>query len=590
VPASEKVWYEFGPFRLDCTARLLFRSDQLVAVPPKALDLLLVLADKRGEVVSKDELMRAVWRGEFVEEGNVAHHIGSLRRIFGARCADKIYIRTVPKRGYQFVAKVHETRQPIGGPCHSAVCNLAGPTAPRRVIVLPFYQVREDNETAFLCFSLPDAISSSLSGLRRLIVRSSRVAERFAGPAIDVKTIARETHVDAIVTGSLLCAGEDLRITTQLLDAHSGTVLWTHETQLTRRGLFEFQDEVVHRILASLVAPLGDSEGNLLRRDVPNDARAYEYYLRANRLSNAMDDLVIARDLYARCLEDDPLFAPAWARLARCCRILAKYGCDPDRHLLRAEQALQRAFRLNPGLPWLQALYAQHEAETGHGTEALVRLLDQINDNPNDADLYSAMVHVSRYAGLAEISLAAHLLARRVDASVRTTVLNTHFIMGNYELVLAMNEDTVGYVNAMALDALGRGKEALEYLRECEDANLPPLMQLIITAVKVVLDGKREEAVERLRDLNVRAIDPEGFFFRARLLARLGETTDALASLRRAMQKGFYCVPALSIDRYLEPLRSTVSFSALLQEAESLSSVARTAFVDAGGERLIVDT
>jgi Tol biopolymer transport system component/DNA-binding winged helix-turn-helix (wHTH) protein len=104
-------YYEFGPFRLDAAQRLLLREGQPVQLPPKALDVLLVLVENRGQVLSRDELMRRVWPETFVEEGNLGQNIFLIRKVLGSGEDGKDYIRTLPKRGYCFSPEVNELRE-----------------------------------------------------------------------------------------------------------------------------------------------------------------------------------------------------------------------------------------------------------------------------------------------------------------------------------------------------------------------------------------------------------------------------------------------------------------------------------------------
>src|SRR5262249_37705568 len=155
----------------------------------------------------------------------------------------------------------------------------------KRLIVLPFRMLRPDPDTDFLAFSLPDALTTSLSVLQSLVVRSSMTAARFTGDAADPKKIAAEADVDVILTGTLLRAGDDVRVTTQLTDGASGTLLWSNAAQMPVGDLFKLQDELTQRIVGSLSLPLTTSEQHLLQRDVPSSPQAYEYFLRGNQLS-----------------------------------------------------------------------------------------------------------------------------------------------------------------------------------------------------------------------------------------------------------------------------------------------------------------
>jgi len=490
------------------------------------------------------------------------------------------------------------TAEAMANQLRSVLAGTQTKAAPRgrpatRLIVLPFYQLRPDEETAFLCFSLPDAISSSLAGLHSLVVRSSRVAARFGGSTIDLKSIAAETEVDAVMTGTMLRAGDQLRISTQLVEAPSGTLLRTHSAQVALVDIFRLQDELVQRIVQSLALPLTERERSLMRRDVPGSARAYEFYLRANQLAGQTRDLALVRDLYERCLDEDPMYAPAWARVARCYRVLGKYGINPSENLARAEEAFQRAFALNPDLPTVHKLYTPHETENGRAKEAIVRLLGLIQRNRNDPELYAGLVYACRYAGLLEASLKAHELARRVDRNVDTSVSYTHFAMGNYQVAIessAGDPDSCRFDEIMALDALGRRQEASERLRRPEDRDLFPLIRLEMRLLKAFLDRDRKETVELVRKAGLASDDPETFFCHARMLARVGETTEALTTLHRAVRGGFYCAAALLKDFYLEPVRAEVGFTEVLHEAEMLSAHAQAAFVEAGGEHLLAAT
>src|SRR5216117_1868481 len=186
-----------------------------------------------------------------------------------------------------------------------------------RLVVLPFRVLRPDPESDFLSFSLPDAIATSLSGIGSLIVRSSAIAARFAGDAPDLKSLAAEADVDRVVTGTLLRSGEQLRAAVQLVEAPGGTLLTSHTVQAPLGDLFRLQDDIARRVVEALSLPLGGS-GVSAFPDTPHDARAYELYLRGNEMARTYDGLSRARDLYERCLELDPSFAPAWAYLGRC--------------------------------------------------------------------------------------------------------------------------------------------------------------------------------------------------------------------------------------------------------------------------------
>ncbi len=149
-----------------------------------------------------------------------------------------------------------------------------------RLIALPFRMLRPDPDVDFLSFSLPDAILSSLAGIQSLVVRSTLAGAGYANDeGVDLKKIAAEAGVDAVLCGTLLRAGGQIRVTAQLLEASSGTILWSKTIQVELKDIFDVQDQLAKAIVESLSIPLSSGDQRRLRRDLPASARAYEFYL-----------------------------------------------------------------------------------------------------------------------------------------------------------------------------------------------------------------------------------------------------------------------------------------------------------------------
>ncbi len=460
-------------------------------------------------------------------------------------------------------------------------------TAITRLIVLPFRVLRPDPDTDFLAFSLPDAITSSLSGLDALVVRSSVLASRFAGESADLRRIATEAEVDVVLTGTILRAGDEIRVSAQLVEAPGGAVVWSQASQVTLRDVFQIQDEIVHRIVESLSLPLTAREQRRLSSDVPASSKAYEFYLRANQLSQSSDDWTLARDLYLRSVEEDPRYAPAWARLGRCHRLIGKYGRAGAEDLTRAEAAFRRALELNPDLPIAHNQYAHLEADTGHALQAMARLVARAHATRSDPELFAGLVHVCRYCGLLEASVAADERARRLDPHVRTSVTHTFFMMGDYRRAVESSAGDIGYVDALALFSLGRRDEALDLLRR-RSGSPHPVIHCFRSSLLALVEDRRADGVELTRRaIGAEFRDPEARYYAARQLAHLGEGGEAVAELIRSVDQGFPCFPAIARDPWLGSLSSHPGFLAALREAEARHLEAVHAFVEAGGERLL---
>ncbi|MBZ5563472.1 MAG: hypothetical protein LAP13_13760 [Acidobacteriia bacterium] len=456
---------------------------------------------------------------------------------------------------------------------------------PRRLIVLPFRFIQPDPEIEYLSFGLADAVTVSLSGLDSLMVRSSLVAARYAGET-DLQRIAREAVVDMILTGTLLRSGGELRVSVQLVEATSGRVMSSQTEQGELRNVFQLQDRVVGRIVDFLALPLNARERRILSRDVPASSAAYEYYLRANELAYDFDPA--ARDLYIRCVEEDPHYAPAWARLGRCCRIIAKFGGDPE-NFSRAEAAFARALELSPDLPLAHNQLAYLEADSNLADRAMVRLLLRAKVARNDPELFAGLVHVCRYCGLLEASVAAHEQACKLDPTVRTSVCHTYFLLGDYRQALETSREILGYIGPLALMSLGMEQEALALARRMEGTSTHfPLVACTFSCARALAERARTEAValtERAIGLITRG--PEELFQMARHLGYLSECDRALVVLARAVDEGFFCYPGLIRDPWLHSLRASPEFEAILQRAQERHAKAVRAFVEAGGQRIL---
>jgi TolB-like protein len=459
-------------------------------------------------------------------------------------------------------------------------------TTMTRLVVLPFRLLRPDAEIEFLAFSLPDAITASLSAHEALSVRSPLAAARFAAGDTDLGAVAEQLDVDHVLTGTLLRSGDQLRISVQLVQAPGGRVIWSHGAQAAMGDLFQLQDTLSQGIVEAL--PVGARLGR--GADVPKTSRAYELYLRANQLGLESSTYRLALNLYERCLEEDPGFAPAWARLGRTHRVIGKYlESDQTASYAAAESAFRRALELNPDLPVAHSLYSYLEVELGRAEEAMVRLIDRIAQQPANADLLAALSHATRYCGLLDASIAAHERARRLDPQIRTSVLHTYFMLGDYQRCLDESQWLTDPMITVALVSLGRLDEAAQAIQvELERFAGNNIEKEFVRHLVAFVGGPRETALRALDALMAGGFrDGEGLYYPVRSLAYLGEIDRALDVLERVIEYGFFCYPAFARDAWLDSLRGLPRFTDLLRQAERRHKAAAEAFVRHGGQRLL---
>jgi len=462
----------------------------------------------------------------------------------------------------------------------------AGPH--RRIIVLPFRILRPSDEIQFLAFSLPEAITVSLAALENLVVRSSIVASRYSSDALDLQKIAAEAEVDIVLTGALLNLGEQLRITAQLTEVPSGTLLWSHSSQINLRELLDLHDDLVRRVVDSILPSLSPQEHQSLQQDRPGSPTVYQLYLRANEFARRWENLPTAIELYERCVELDSSYAPAWALLGRARWLEDKYSLGSVERLQAADEAFQMAFRLNPKLALAHNFYTHLQVDQGRSLDAMKRLLDRAHHRRSDAEIFAGLGHVLRYCGLLQPALLAHQEARRLDPLISTSVMHTYFMLGDYQRALEHSASDYGYGAGMVLAMLGRVDEAISVLKQRESSKPWRLGKLYLTSMRALLEGNRKESLQASDELDKATFrDPEGIYYLARQFTFLGEQERALETLSRAINRGFFCYPAMVRDPWLDSIRARDEFSALLRQAQQLYLEASAAFVAAGGDGLL---
>ena len=460
-----------------------------------------------------------------------------------------------------------------------------------RVMVLPFRLLRPDPEIEFLSFSLPDAIVASLSSLESVVVCSgARIAGGDVGPP-DVAAIARQMPCHAVLCGNILRAGPQVRVTSQLVEAPSGTVLRAHTSEGSMEDIFRLQDDIARDIVASLPIDVSSRERSRLDRNRPRSGKAYELYLRANLAASQRRTLPEACELYRRCLELDPQWAPGWAGLGRAHRVMAKYsqGGDPEENFARAQEAFRRSLELDPDLSIAHNLYTFLEVEElGRSREAMVRLLERAKTHTNDPQLFAGLVLTLRFCGLLDASIAADRRARHLDPGVRTSVHYTYELRGEWDKAIEYDDEDMKYVTRLCLLASGREEEAKRLGKSQDISRLPGLERHVLLSGQAALRGERDaclESVETLLSSTFR--DPEGRFYLVRNLCRIGETDRAVSVLEEVVTRGFHPLGVLSKDPWMEPLADHPRMPEVIRRMEEGIEAARAAYVEAGGPTLL---
>jgi DNA-binding winged helix-turn-helix (wHTH) protein len=577
--------FAFGPFELDLDRHLLTRAGSPIALPPKCFDLLCLFLNSEGAVLEKDRLMRALWPDTFVEEANLSNLIALLRKLLGDTPSRSQYIRTVPKVGYRFSVPVSAASPAREAPSPPVL--LPRPPA-IRIIVFPFRTQPGLNLQEHLGFSLPEAISLSLAELNAFTVRSLQSAMNFDPVRWDPRSVAREAEVDYIVAGSIAPAASGISISVQLIEADSGTLAWSQHWATDAGQLATVHQAVMHHIVRRLVRPGADAEFPSTQPGMPADSEAMHMYLLANQLMTRRDgdNFALARDLYVACVEKEPTFAPAWARLGRCYRWFEKFGHVDAAGTPASRAAFERAFALNPDMVLAHSLFTPIESDAGQAESAMVRLIRRLHSHRSSPELFAGLVHACRYCGQLDASLAAHRRAVELDSRVHTSVAHTYFALRDYERALFWYGSREGvYLDVLILASSGREAEAAALLSTRKERF--GMMPEAMNSLEAYLLRDRARGIEILRGAAGGNADPEVLFYLARQAAVWDDIDLAIEFLSRSIDAGYWTTIPLRRDPWLEPLRAAARFQQLLTTAEELETRSRQAFLAAGGQEVL---
>ncbi|MGA8507825.1 MAG: protein kinase [Candidatus Sulfotelmatobacter sp.] len=317
---------------------------------------------------------------------------------------------------------------------HQLTADTAGP---RTLAVLPFRNLREDPQADFLGFSLADAVITKLAYISALTVRPSSSVERYRNQTIDPQKVAAELNVGTLLTSSFIKDGDDLRITTQLIDVKPDKILWQDSFDTKFDKLLTVQDRVSEQIIQGLQLTLSPAEAKKLKPQAPIDPKAYEYYLRAVDLYS-LNDFLAAITMLEKSTSIEPGYAPVWAYLGRAYATNASLQFGGHEHYGRAQAAFEKAIALDPALVAPRVYMANLLTDTGRVEQSVPLLREAIQNSANNAEAHWELGYAYRFAGMLPQAVAESELARRLDPQVKinSSAMNAYLYLGEYDKFL----------------------------------------------------------------------------------------------------------------------------------------------------------
>jgi TolB-like protein/DNA-binding winged helix-turn-helix (wHTH) protein/tetratricopeptide (TPR) repeat protein len=508
------------------------RAGNPVALRPQAFAVLRYLAEHPGRLVSKDELMAAVWPGVAVTDDSLVQCIHDIRRAIGDEA--HAVLKTVPRRGYKLAlpaagatvaARWPRGRALAAGLATALVIGVAGawwlarPEAPGGVplvAVLPFEAVSDDESARLLARGLTEDVITDLGRIPEFAVLASGAIAGYRGGDADPRKVGAELGAAFVVEGSIARDADRARVTAQLIDARTGGSLWSDRWDRPAADLFAVQTEIAETIANRLGGGAGlvQEAGRIAaRRKPPGDLGAYELYLlgteKLEQVTRA--DIDEAVRLLGRAVAIDPGFARAWIELSHSHGLLAwNFGVEPERNMAAGRAAAERALALDPGDSEAHIAVGKMAAFEGDQARTKAAFDTALQLAPNAAEILT--FYAGYASGFGEAERGAEVADRAIQLEPNFPrwkigmYAYAYFMAGRYEDTLAMiaRQSEADYykdtwaLRAGALAALGREAEARAVSAKAAAARPDVTIESLLND-PMYIDAERRRLVDTLR-------------------------------------------------------------------------------------------
>jgi len=569
--------YRFGEFTLDLDGHRLVSGRGDIPLQPKTFATLRCLVEGQGRLVTKRELHDRVWGDIAVTDSALSRCIVEVRKALGDAAGQPRYLQTVPRLGYRFIGRVEALDSVSPAPLLTA----AG-SRRRSLVVLPFVNLSGDAEQEYFTDGFTDLLIADLGRISELSVISRTSAMCYRASPKPLPEIAVELGVDVAIEGSVLRAGNRVRITVQLIDARRDVHLWADSYERDLHDILRLQREVARDVAGAIRVALRPADWTRLDSVRSVDPEAHEAYLKACYFWHKRTAADIGRSVeyYGRAIACDPLYARAYAGLAQASGVAGFFGyVPPSQAFARMKADATTALSLEPNLAeahaCLAAVHLFYEWDWQAATERFLRALDENASHPVTHEWYGWCLLVLGRTGeaLAAIGRARQLdpLSARAHVAVGMALYfaREHGRAIEYlELALELDPRFPDAHCGLGLNyhALGRGDQALAEFQEAVTLSARSPEQLASLGFACGSAGRTDDAQALLAELEARAAHsyvPAVYF--AAIHAGLGKTEDACDWLERAFAERSSWLVFLRIEPWWDRLRTHPRFTDLVR-------------------------
>jgi len=503
-------------------------GDEIVHLEPKVMEVLVYLASREGDVVTREELERDVWRGALVGYDAVTATVIKLRKALQDNAKQPRFIVTIPKKGYQLIAPVakikgdsrtttvaEQNSSSPAGKSQTTTSNallrimplavtgifavaimmfifmqIAEKTdkSPPSIVVLPIENLDASEEYDVFVDGITEDIITDLSRMSNLTVFASATTFKYRGQKVTPQSLRNELNADFVLTGSARRNGNDIRINVQLINTGNGLNVWAQRFDRKVVEVFAVQDEITSSLIEALAIKLSSQEKQHLAQRATNNLDAYEYFLEGQRISRQQtkESNAQAREAYRRAIELDPTYGRAYGALAYTLALDYRHGWTdtPMENLDRALELAEKGIEFDDSIPQTYWSLGYVYLRRNEYDKALKAAEESIRVAPNYADGYGLLALISNALGKAN---------RALEYATRGMQLNPYY---TWDYLL-----NVGFAQYL----LGHYEQAIDPLEKAQQRNenaIPVKLFLAVSYVNVGRLDDAEWAVEQIRVLN----------------------------------------------------------------------------------------
>jgi len=461
MTSLETNGFQLEDWRIIPAEGTLARGTEVVRLEPKAMKVLVYFATRPGEVITREELERDVWRGALVGYDAVTNTVIKLRKALGDDARHPRFISTIPKKGYRLICLVslNEKASAIDTRTSSSNSSIESPTgtlftrlntkltgiaaavmlvivsaayflfseakdssSPPSIIVLPFENLNGDPKQDFLADGITEDIITDLSKLSNIHVIASNTSSAYKSKKASITEIGKELNVTYALKGTIRRLSDDFRVNVQLVNAETGFNAWASRYDRNVNELFAIQDDMTRNIVRVLSIKISGAEQSRLEKKATDSLRAYDYFQEGQRNYRAItkDTSILARQAYRKAIELDPNYGRAYGAIAVTMVMDYRWGWTdaPTETLDRALVLAKKAVELDPVSPqtyWALG-FTQLALKDYAGAEKTAR--KSVSIAPNYADGYGLLGLISTHLGQSK---------RAIDYAQRGMRLNPYF-------------------------------------------------------------------------------------------------------------------------------------------------------------------